>query len=214
MELTNRAKQAIATKKKIITCGKRLILSKGFDNITVDAISKAANITVGTFYYYFKSKDDLLFELMPKVEDYFASAEAKQAREASSCERIVSYFSYFSMELFNQNSADFLRKVFVSEKALLMLDQDRIHPAVQLIVDGQSRGEITHSCSAEYIAKTIFSSTRGICQHWATHPDSFNLFETTRDIVQRLVHSFLITNEEAIREFKKYSSPDIRQATR
>lgn len=200
-KLTNRAKQAILTKRKIITCGKQLILSKGFDNITVDAISKAADITVGTFYYYFKSKDDLLFEIMPKVEAYFASEEAKKLEQAGSFEKITSYFSYFSEELFSHHSPDFLRKVFLSEKALYMLDQDRINPAVQLILEGQQNGELTSGCSAEYIAKTIFSTTRGICQHWATHPDSFHLAETTRDIVQRLLYTFLTDKERDMRTF-------------
>jgi AcrR family transcriptional regulator len=203
-ELTNRAKQAMMTKNKIIACGKQLILSKGFDNITVDAISKAADITVGTFYYYFKSKDDLLFEIMPKVEAYFASDEANKLQNAGSFEKITSYFSYFSAELSHHHSPDFLRKVFLSEKALYMLDQDRISPGVQLIREGQQKGEITSSCSAEYIAKTIFSATRGICQHWATHPDSFPLAETTRDIVERLLYTFLSDKERDMRSFFRY----------
>ncbi|GFN33162.1 TetR/AcrR family transcriptional regulator [Paenibacillus xylaniclasticus] len=200
-ELTNRAKQAIATKKKIISCGKKLILSKGFDNITVDAISKAADITVGTFYYYFKSKDELLFEIMPKVETYFASEEAKRLQNARSFEKIASYYCFFSAELYNQNSADFLRKVFLSENALYMLDQDRISPAVELILEGQQRGELTLSYSAEYMAKTIFSATRGLCQYWATHPDSFNLAETSRDIVKRLLYTFLTDTERDMKSF-------------
>lgn len=202
-ELTNRAKQAIATKEKIIACGKRLILSKGFDNISVDAISKAANITVGTFYYYFRSKDDLLFEILPKAELYFESKEANRLKDATSFEKVISYFCYFSMETVIQNSADYLRKVFLSEKALYMLDEDRIGPAVQLILEGQSRGEFTDSSSAEYIAKTVFSTTRGLWQHWATHPGSFNLADTTRDIVERLLHTFLAEKESGILAYNK-----------
>ena len=83
-KLTSRALQAKETKKRIISSGKKLIQSEGFDHVSVNEISKNAGITVGTFYYYFNSKDELLYEMMPKMKDYFKSKEAQQMKEESS----------------------------------------------------------------------------------------------------------------------------------
>ena len=55
-ELTNRAKQALKTRKRIIRSMKKLVKKKGFENTSVKEISEDAGITVGTFYHYFSSK--------------------------------------------------------------------------------------------------------------------------------------------------------------
>lgn len=55
------------TSERIIDCALELFKQKGFDNVTVNDICNAANITKGTFYYHFKSKDDLLGKFYTKV---------------------------------------------------------------------------------------------------------------------------------------------------
>lgn len=66
--MTKRAAQAAETKKRIIREMKKLIRKKGFENTSVKEISEKAGITVGTFYYYFPSKEDLLVEFLPKAK--------------------------------------------------------------------------------------------------------------------------------------------------
>src|SRR5699024_611261 len=39
-----------------------LIEKKGYDNVTVDEICKELGLTKGAFYYYFKSKSDILIK--------------------------------------------------------------------------------------------------------------------------------------------------------
>ncbi len=57
------------TREKIIAAAMRLFAKKGFDKTTVEEIVAEAGVAKGTFYLYFKSKDDLIkeiaFEVMP-----------------------------------------------------------------------------------------------------------------------------------------------------
>jgi AcrR family transcriptional regulator len=48
------------TRQRIIDAGLELFLANGFDATTLDAIAAAADISRRTFFYYFKSKEDVV----------------------------------------------------------------------------------------------------------------------------------------------------------
>ncbi|WP_297487091.1 TetR/AcrR family transcriptional regulator [Thermococcus sp.] len=56
-------KSAGKTREKLVLAAMELFARKGFDKTTVDEIVAKAGIAKGTFYLYFKSKDDLIKEL-------------------------------------------------------------------------------------------------------------------------------------------------------
>lgn len=47
------------TKEKLLDAAQRLMLAKGFPATTVEEICEAAGLTKGSFFHYFKSKEDL-----------------------------------------------------------------------------------------------------------------------------------------------------------
>lgn len=50
---------AMNKKLKIIQVATKIFASDGYENASVDAIVEKAGVAKGTFYYYFKTKDDL-----------------------------------------------------------------------------------------------------------------------------------------------------------
>lgn len=54
---------AILTRKKVIIAAKKLITEKGFENVTIQDIAAEAAVAVGTFYTYFKRKEDVVSEI-------------------------------------------------------------------------------------------------------------------------------------------------------
>lgn len=59
-------KKAIApltTKEKLLAAGVKLVIEKGFNKITVEDITKTAGVAKGSFYTYFKRKEDLIQEI-------------------------------------------------------------------------------------------------------------------------------------------------------
>lgn len=51
-------------KKLILKVSEKLISKKGYSKTTIDEITKKAGIGKGTFYLYFKDKDDLFFSIV------------------------------------------------------------------------------------------------------------------------------------------------------
>ncbi len=60
---TTRQVRAMETKQKILKAAKILISSRGFENISIDEIAKEAGVSTGSFYTYFKRKEDVVEEL-------------------------------------------------------------------------------------------------------------------------------------------------------
>jgi AcrR family transcriptional regulator len=58
------AKDAQATRRRILDAAYELFYRKGFGRVGVDDIATAAGITKRTLYYHFKSKDDLLASVL------------------------------------------------------------------------------------------------------------------------------------------------------
>ena len=75
-KISSRKLQAAKTKEKIFETAKRLILERGFDNVSVDSIVDEAGVSKGAFYIHFESKDSLASIL---VKDYVNEIDTEYA---------------------------------------------------------------------------------------------------------------------------------------
>lgn len=57
------------TTKRIRAAGLKLFAEKGYDATTLDDIAAAADISRRTFFYYFKSKEDILLSLREDADE-------------------------------------------------------------------------------------------------------------------------------------------------
>jgi len=85
------------TKEKMMAAAQELMLSKGFVATTVDEICEASGVTKGSFFHYFKNKEDLGLQLI----DRFSKGAGQMMEEALSelgadpLERVYGYIDFF-----------------------------------------------------------------------------------------------------------------------
>lgn len=97
-KLSRRERRAAARKAQILDGAARVFAEKGFARATTKEIAAAADVSEGTIYNYFDSKEDLLIGLMNRLGDVqfrrmqFTPDQMEQALE--------------------QDARDFLREVF------------------------------------------------------------------------------------------------------
>lgn len=82
------------TKQHILDTGYQLIVSKGFSSVGLSALLKAAEVPKGSFYHYFKSKEEFGEAL---IQDYFneyhSSLEALFTQSnLSGLDRLMAYW--------------------------------------------------------------------------------------------------------------------------
>jgi len=67
VKYTPKTEKGKAKLDKIIESAIDLIYEKGFNNTSIGDITRNANVSYGSFYFYFNNKDDLLVELVRKL---------------------------------------------------------------------------------------------------------------------------------------------------
>ena len=113
--MTNRQIAAMETKKKLLEAAKNIICEKGLLNTSIEEITKACGVSNGTFYTYFKRKEDIVFALGDYM--YQELYEQAMAYEAGITERLVFYMTRFAE---------------YTEKSSLKLCQEWVRNAVDL----------------------------------------------------------------------------------
>ncbi|NEN84135.1 TetR/AcrR family transcriptional regulator [Paenibacillus elgii] len=76
------------SKQELIESAKRCIRDKGIDKLTLKAVAEGAGVTQGTVYYHFKTKEQLLFEIVQSLCD--ASWKVVQPAQTAGEDRLAS----------------------------------------------------------------------------------------------------------------------------
>jgi AcrR family transcriptional regulator len=84
--LRERKKQA--TRERISAAAAQLFAERGFDAVTVADVARAADVSVGTVFNYFPTKEDLFYS---RMED-FESALLESVRERAPGESVLAAF--------------------------------------------------------------------------------------------------------------------------
>jgi TetR/AcrR family transcriptional repressor of nem operon len=62
-----------STKKRLIDCATAILTEKGFSRTGIDEILKQVNVPKGSFYHYFKSKEDFGAAVIDNYANYFGN---------------------------------------------------------------------------------------------------------------------------------------------
>ena len=68
------AKPNVVNKENLLQAAKEIIAEHGMEKLTLKAVAESAQVTQGTVYYHFKTKDQLLLE----VTESFCKASWEQ----------------------------------------------------------------------------------------------------------------------------------------
>ncbi|HBF38317.1 MAG TPA: TetR/AcrR family transcriptional regulator [Firmicutes bacterium] len=67
--MTRISKEPEERRAEIIEAATKLFIVKGFEQTAVSDIVHSVNVAQGTFYYYFKSKDDVMLAIIDQLHD-------------------------------------------------------------------------------------------------------------------------------------------------
>jgi AcrR family transcriptional regulator len=83
--------------KDILDKTEKLLVKKGYDNTTVADIIRKVGIAKGTFYHYFKSKDELLDAIIERIIQDISNQidEIIENNELDAISKVLGFFSVF-----------------------------------------------------------------------------------------------------------------------
>lgn len=106
-------------KNEIINTASRIFAQKGYDKSSVNDILTAIGIAKGTFYHYFKSKEEVLDAVIDKATDliFERATVVVENPELSAEDKLLGVF--MAMRIENQMEEGFLEEMHRSENALM-----------------------------------------------------------------------------------------------
>ncbi|MBP2702648.1 TetR/AcrR family transcriptional regulator [Microbispora sp. RL4-1S] len=88
MEESLRERKKRETRQRIADVAMGLFLQRGFDNVTVAEVARAADVSVNTVFNYFRTKEDLFLDRSEDVEEQLARV-VRERRPGESAIRAV-----------------------------------------------------------------------------------------------------------------------------
>ncbi|HJX71902.1 MAG TPA: TetR/AcrR family transcriptional regulator [Bacteroidales bacterium] len=157
----------------IIDAAEKIFFSKGIDNATMDEIAEQAELSKGTIYLYFKSKEELLFAIDLRAMQILMSLFRESiSQEKSTIENLLEIgrayvrFSlehehYFKILLHFEGSENFnlshdLYALMCSQ------EEDPMSFLVAMLKKGAEDGTIRSDISPGVLAHCLWSQTTGI----------------------------------------------------
>ncbi|MCF4982844.1 TetR/AcrR family transcriptional regulator [Pseudomonas syringae] len=89
-------KPAQDMRQHIIDVARSLMTNKGYTAVGLAEVLSTAGVPKGSFYYYFKSKEEFGQALLEEYfSEYLGRVDALMARPGSGAERLLAYFNYW-----------------------------------------------------------------------------------------------------------------------
>ena len=184
-KMTNRQKAAQETRKKLLAAAKRIISERGLAGTSVDEITEACGVAKGTFYTYFKRKEDVVCalckEMFAEIRDEAMSGTGPfMERLVFYMMRFAAYIEESSLKLCQEWLRDTVEPDFSGNRdGMNKLDFD-LQSLKSLFEDGISRGEIKRNAPVEQLAQTLTEMLYGAMLCWATSNGKYDFREETR----------------------------------
>jgi TetR/AcrR family fatty acid metabolism transcriptional regulator len=186
-------------RSRILDAAVKVFADRGYFSSTVAEIARAAGVADGTIYLYFKSKDDLLFELFDeKMTRLIADAKAALAEEKDAPSRLKRFIRlHFSLVEKNPDLASVLVvELRQSAQLLKAADRQRLGAAYleligQVVREGQERGELDASVSPGTAKRAIFGALDELALGWLLSGRRASLKKTGQEVAEWLVRGLL-----------------------
>jgi TetR/AcrR family fatty acid metabolism transcriptional regulator len=190
-KMNSRSRQAVETRNRIYESAHRIMEIKGFDNMTVEQISRDAGVSVGAFYHHFKSKFDILDEVFRRADDYFRDQVIDAIGEKSTPGKILSYFKHYAR--FNSaQGIDHIRALYKTQN-VIFLNRNRfmISALCEIVSEGLEKKEIvSETMNSDEITEFLFTMARGVVYNWCIQDGSFSLEEKMSNYMSRIIRTF------------------------
>lgn len=194
-EPTARQVRSEANRECIANTALELFQKYGYEATTIQDICTATGFSVGTFYHYYKSKDDLLELVCKRVEVAGELMEDTAEKIKDPLLPIYQFLLDYAatwMQIGPEMAGQIYRifdRMYLNEDRTLRSIQSR-RELTQFIAAAQAIGNFDDSMPAAEAADYFLLIGRGLLYEWYLRQASYSLVEATAKFMPRIVNTF------------------------
>lgn len=161
-----RAEQKKETLERLRSVIDELVAQKGYDAVTIREISERAGVSTGVFYYYFKSKDDILLDRFLRAGERFrelASGELSLLTVREALHRIVHYNLQYTLSRVPSVSLSYHKAIMSDYSSWTEHAPDEFRLLLRsLFIRAKENHQLRSSYSPAQLADMLWSMTYGV----------------------------------------------------
>lgn len=184
-------------KEELIRQSIQLFDEKGFTNTSIQQITDALHVTKGTFYYYFTSKEQLLYMIhLHYIDGLLTRQQAIMKQKQTALEKLSSMITLIVDDM---NEFQLEARVFFREmKHLSVQHSDEIkekrkqfRQGIQSVIEeGQQHREIATTIKADLAAFAVLGMTN-YCYEWYKQSGTMSTSELAVQYVEMILKGMM-----------------------
>ena len=180
-------------RSRIVETSWKLFHDKGFGETTINDIIREAGISKGTFYYYFRSKDNMLDTLSDIIDAEYERLSAELDDEMTSFDKMV--MLNYKVHSFINDNIDYrllgylYSTQIIKDHSSSLLDRNRFYFRLleQIIEEGMKKGELTDELTVSEAVKYYSLEERALVTDWCMNNGSYHLGEYSRKMFPMMI---------------------------
>ena len=192
------------TKRKLISTALELLKEKGFDAINVEDITKKAGVAKGTFYTYFKRKEDIVLDIS-RVPFSEIAQELQKMSDLKLIDKLTHYFHRFmecvescGINTCRQWTRDVLDPNNVPENKDGQKWKYDYEMLRDILANAVNTGELKKDTPVELLAHVLICELYGMMTCWCMSDGKFEPLDWTQkfcEVQLAQIFSQYITNK-------------------
>lgn len=189
-------KESRNTRLKIVNTAWDLFYKYGYDGTTVEDIVYESGTSRGSFYHYFKGKDELLTTLASLFDSKYEELRGKLDGDMTAYEKLL----YLNRELFlmieDRVPLELLARMYSAQLTTSgdrnLLDHKRIYYKLlrQIFTEGKENGEFRPEISVNELVKAYAMCERALISDWCLSNGEYSLSAEAETMLPLLLCGF------------------------
>lgn len=183
--LSSRQLSALETKQALFNSAIKLFAENGFSKVTINDITAKAGTSKGSFYTYYKSKDQVILENFERVDEHYLNTAKKLTGLKTASEKLFYFLNEFYIYASDNIGLDIMKVVYNNG---LQYDQDEtsfiknesrplykiLH---EIIHEGRDNGEFRKDFSERELVIMVIRCLRGLLYDWCLYDGNISLVQ-------------------------------------
>ena len=186
-------REKLQRRNDIIDAAEKVFFSRGFESATMDEIAEMAELSKGTLYLYFKSKEDLQFAifmrgsdiLMIMMKDNLSPGSNGYQRLLELANSFIRFSreerNYFSLFMYYESSRMEALNIDQDQLQIYLKEDSPLALVTHQVVRGIQDGSLRDDLSAEVFSATLWSQMLGVLIVLNNKADLYETFNLKAD---------------------------------
>ncbi len=178
-----------------------LISQHSFEEIGISEICREIGISIGSFYHYFRRKDDLLVGLLWIIDEDLAETTFPLLTGEDGIEDLKRFAHGWAVHVSSHGieRSKLISSINPDRADFPEHDRPAIRKLREIIADSQAKGQITGEYDTDALADLFLTTLRGITLDWSRREGNYALVERMDQRIAILLRAFLPSGAEAFR---------------